>query len=86
MKLCNRCSVPGCCLDYLGTACKSARKEHCPNVKLNRAEYISNMDIDEMSTKFIDMFEELCEDGIPCTSFIKSWLREEMEDENFDIH
>lgn len=74
MNLCNRCRVPGCCLDYLGKACESARKEHCPEVKRNRAEIISDMDIDEMAKKLLPVFEELCEDGVPSPEYMRDWL------------
>lgn len=42
-KLCNRCRVPGCCLDYLGAACKKARAEYCPDVVLTRFEEIQDV-------------------------------------------
>lgn len=32
MKLCDRCRVPGCLLDYGGKACQEARKKYCPDV------------------------------------------------------
>lgn len=49
MKLCDRCRVPGCCLNYLGKACANARKEHCPEVQPNNAEIITNMDVEELA-------------------------------------
>ena len=30
MKLCDRCRVAGCLLNYGGKACKNARKQNCP--------------------------------------------------------
>ena len=33
MKLCDRCTVSGCCLNYLGKACEHARQETCPEVQ-----------------------------------------------------
>lgn len=80
MKLCDRCRVPGCCLNYLGKACANARKEHCPEVNPNRAEIISNMDIDEMARSLLPMFEELCEDGVPAPDYMKGWLAGEPEE------
>lgn len=38
MKLCDRCPVPGCCLDYLGKACEHARKEIDPTLVPTNAE------------------------------------------------
>lgn len=58
-KLCDRCRVSGCCLDYLGTACKTARKRECPDVLLSRAEYISEMNIDQMAKKLPLMLHDL---------------------------
>lgn len=49
MKLCDRCRVPGCCLDYLGPACTHARKRDCPDVVLNNAERIQAMSLDELT-------------------------------------
>jgi hypothetical protein len=79
MKLCDRCSVPGCFLNYLGTACKNARQEYCPDVQPNRAELFSNMDINEMAEQFVLMLEELCKDGAPSPEYMKSWLLQEQE-------
>jgi len=74
MKLCDRCKVPGCCLNYLGTACARAREELCPEVQPNRAEIISNVSLDEMACQLTHMIEELCEDGIPSEERMRWWL------------
>lgn len=74
MKLCDRCCVPGCCLNYLGTACENARREECPDVQPNRAELIAAMSLDEMAERLISMFEEICEDGVPAPDYMRSWL------------
>lgn len=44
MKLCDRCRVPGCLLDYGGKACKEARKKLCPDVVFTNADKIREMD------------------------------------------
>ena len=44
MKLCDRCRVPGCLLDYGGKACKEERKKHCPDVVFTNADKIREMD------------------------------------------
>lgn len=44
MKLCDRCRVPGCLLDYGGKACKEARKKHCPDAVFTNADKIREMD------------------------------------------
>lgn len=80
MKLCDRCRVPGCLLDYLGPSCFKARKRECPDVQPNRAEIISNMSLDEMAQQLLPMFEELCEDGIPGPDYMKFWLEQPAEE------
>lgn len=80
MKLCDRCKVPGCCLNYLGAACASAREEFCPEVRPNRAEIISNMSLDEMARQLLPMIEELCEDGIPSPEYMEMWLEASPEE------
>ena len=44
MKLCDRCRVPGCLLDYGGKACQEARKKYCPDVVFTHADKIREMD------------------------------------------
>lgn len=75
MKLCDRCPVSGCLLDYLGVACQNARKKECPNIQPNRAELIANMTVDEMATDMVGaILYDLCEDGVPSKERIKEWL------------
>lgn len=81
MKLCDRCRVSGCLLNYLGSACKHARKITCPDVHPNRAELIANMTVNEMSTGLIPALLELCEDGLPSTETVQEWLLEEPKGE-----
>lgn len=72
MKLCERCKVLGCGLDYLGPACKWAREQECPNVQPNNAEIITNMDIGELSEFLMDVSMGLLIDkGIVN---VKEWL------------
>lgn len=80
MKLCDRCRVPGCLLNYLGTACENARKEICPDVQPNRAEIIASMSLDEMAAQLVPMFEELFEDGVPSPDYMKFWLEQPAEE------
>lgn len=79
MKLCDRCYVPGCCLNYLGTACKAARKEHCPDVRPNRAELLCNCESDEMAAILAAMTKEFCAtlNHAPSAEDIADWLIEE---------
>ena len=48
MKLCDRCRVSGCCLNYLGDACKRARKRECPDVVFTNADRIRDMSDEEL--------------------------------------
>ncbi len=73
-KMCDRCRVGGCLLTYLGKGCENARKEACPDVRPNRAELISSMDMDQMVHLFPKVLRELCQPGVPPDEFIMAWL------------
>lgn len=45
MKLCDRCRVAGCLLNYGGKACKNARKQNCPDVVFTNADRVREMNI-----------------------------------------
>lgn len=49
MKLCDRCRVPGCLLNYGGKACQDARKQECPDVVFTRADKIREMEDEELA-------------------------------------
>lgn len=49
MKLCDRCRVPGCLLDYGGKACKNARKQNCPDVVFTNADRVREMNDEELA-------------------------------------
>ena len=49
MKICDRCSVPGCLLNPGGKACQCARKAYCPEVVRNNADKMEVMDIEELA-------------------------------------
>lgn len=72
MKLCDRCEVSGCLLNYLGEACRSAREEECPEVQPNNAEIITNMDYDELAAFLMDVSKGLF--SSKKTADIRSWL------------
>lgn len=84
MKLCDRCTVPGCCLSYLGPACENARRKECPDVKLNRAEMIASMSLNEMASLLLPMFEELCEGGVPSKEYMEDWLSRPAEEDTWN--
>lgn len=75
MKLCDRCTVPGCCLDYLGKACEHAREEHCPAAQPNRAEVLCSVDYEtDMALLLARMYGEICEGDAPSAAAILDWL------------
>jgi len=82
MKLCDRCRVPGCLLNYLGPACWNARQEICPDVQLNRAEIITGMSIDGLANNLFPMLAEICEDGIPSPEVMREWLEGSPEEDD----
>lgn len=80
MKLCDRCRVPSCSLNYLGTACKKARKRDCPDVRPNNAEVLSEMTTEMMANHIMAFLV----DTIPIpTGFserdIRDWLETDCE-------
>lgn len=72
MKLCDRCEVSGCLLNYLGTACSSAREEECPEVQPNNAEIITNMEYDELAAFLLNVSQGLLSDKK--FKDIRTWL------------
>lgn len=82
MKLCDRCRVSGCLLNYLGPACVNARKKTCPDVQLNRAEIITGMDMDELTYNLLPMLAEICEDGVPSPELMRAWLEGSPEEDD----
>ena len=53
MKLCDRCRISGCCLNYLGEACKRARKRECPDVVYTNADELRDMTDEEMEDQLV---------------------------------
>lgn len=53
MKLCDRCRVSGCCLNYLGKACKAARKRECPDVVFTNADRIRAMSDEKLASALV---------------------------------
>lgn len=48
MKMCDRCRVPGCLLNYNGKSCEKARAEYCPDVVYTNADHIREMTDEEL--------------------------------------
>ena len=76
MRLCDRCQVSGCYLDYLGEACVKARGRDCPGLHPDRAEVIGVMDTDQLA-QFLSEVKSGLLDNV---SDIKAWLLEETEE------
>lgn len=60
MKLCDRCRVSGCCLNYLGEACKRARKRECPDVVFTNADLIRAMSDEELAKMIYETQKDVC--------------------------
>ena len=92
MKLCDRCRVSGCCLNYLGEACKRARKRECPDVVFTNADRIREMSDEELAN-FISRIEigdfsplvygktfcDMCQGQYECDDCRLWWLRQPAE-------
>ena len=95
MKLCDRCRVAGCLLNYGGKACKNARKQNCPYVVFTNADRAREMNDEELA-KFMlsndgaaycknNDRDSTCylkgRDGMTaCELCALDWLREEAEE------
>lgn len=77
-KLCDRCPVSGCLLDYLGKACCRVREKECPDIQPNNAEKISVMDVDSMATAII---KGLHIDDSGAKEEVRKWLTAEVKGE-----
>ena len=50
MSLCDRCPAgAGCCLDFMGMACKEYRKKNAPDVLLTRADKMRSASDEELA-------------------------------------
>lgn len=84
MKLCDRCRVPGCLLDYGGKACKNARKQNCPDVVFTNADKIREMSAEELAAIIMcpvngDGTTCIGVGGKSCIECSLEWLRESAE-------
>ena len=48
---------------------------------LTNADRIRAMSDEEMGTELLPLFEELCEDGIPSTDYMRFWLQQPAEED-----
>ena len=51
----------------------------CPHSKITNADRIRAMTDKEMATDLLDMFEEICEDGVPSKEWMMHWLQQPAE-------
>lgn len=83
MKLCDRCRVPGCLLDYGGKACKEARKKYCPDVVFTNADKIREMDDEALAFIIMcprdDDYKCLGPGKESCIKCRLDWMRESVE-------
>lgn len=81
MKVCDRCRVSGCLLNYGGKACQEARKRECPDVVFTRADKIREMSDEELAG--IITFCPADESGrcrkSTCAECRLEWLKEPVE-------
>lgn len=59
MKLCDRCRVSGCLLNYGGKACREARKQECPDVVFTNADKLREMDDEELAKELYGMQKKI---------------------------
>ena len=59
MKLCDRCRVPGCLLNYGGKACQEARKQEGPDVVFTNADKLREMDDEELAKELYGMQKKI---------------------------
>lgn len=82
MKLCDRCRVSGCLLDYGGKACHEARKKECPDVVFTNADKIREMDDETLAAVVICPHDGKCPgtgNAKTCIKCCLDWLRESAE-------
>lgn len=65
MKLCDRCRVSGCYLNYLGEACKRARQRECPDVVYTNGDCLRDMTDEELEDQLVLEMEGVA----PCKMF-----------------
>ena len=76
------------CPDYTKCVKESnlaIKRKNCPKAKTEKvktnADRIRAMSDEEMATDLLDMFEEICEDGVPCKEWMLGWLKQPAEGE-----
>ena len=62
--------------------CKCKPKICGSIVPITNADRIRAMSDEEMETELLPLFEELCEDGIPSTDYMRVWLQQPAEEDS----
>ena len=62
--------------------CKCKPKICGSIVQITNADRIRAMSDEEMETELLPLFEELCEDGIPSTDYMRFWLQQPAEEDS----
>lgn len=94
MSVCDKCTAgAGCCLDYLGAACKRYRDRECPDVQPTNADRIRAMSDEELAVLIRDMMDCVscrqvigCRDTCSgsykeCAVWCKQWLQQPAPEE-----
>lgn len=79
-KVCDRCRVPGCLLDYGGNACHRARQQECPDVVFTNADMIRQMTDEELADFLACTWSEDLELWQTEKEKVIAWLSESDED------
>ncbi len=79
MKVCDRCRVSGCLLDYGGEACRNARRRECPDVVFTRIDEIREMEAKGMAGAILQAVADTCDDGKVWERDLVEWLLEPVE-------
>lgn len=74
MKLCERCKVSGCYLNYLGVSCANARKWECPDVQPTNGELMWNMEPAELAKFLADWANGSWSDAGITAEEVLEWL------------
>ena len=67
MKLCDRCRVAGCLLNYGGKACQNARRRECPDVVFTHADRVREMSDEELAKFMLSGGGDFCKAVEPIT-------------------
>ena len=74
-ELCVNCKQNNSC-----TMCWKTSNKKCPHfIQKSNAYRIRAMSDEELATDLLDMFEEICEDGVPSKEWMLYWLKQPAE-------